>query len=204
MVRLVNLGAVIHQMHFHGNHVWTVRSNGEDFPRSAGRVDQEGHVLLQQWEDVVELDPMDRKEIVLPLQRPPEALDRVWDARDKSWEYPMHCHAEPSQTAAGGLYPGGLVAGWTLAPPGPRKVEAHQKYPSQAAFAVNQPHEGTPVTQFRETPTKTFLRDFYNRELRFPDGSRHLMWSFEDQTSGRRFPAPLMRVTEGDVVHVNG
>ena len=28
------------------------------------------------------------------------------------------------------------------------------------------------------------------------------MWSFEDQTSGRRFPAPLIRVTEGDIVHV--
>ena len=118
MIRLVNLGAVIHQMHFHGNHVWTVRQNGEDFPRSAGHVDPEGHVILQQWEDVVELDPLDRKEIMLPIQRPPETLDRVWDARDEEWEYPMHCHAEPSQTAAGGLYPGGLVAGWTLAAPG--------------------------------------------------------------------------------------
>ena len=202
MIRMVNVGAVIHQMHFHGNHVWTVRRNGADFPRSSGRVDAEGHVLLQQWEDVVELDPLERKEIVLPIRRPPETLDRVWDARDEEWEYPMHCHAEPSQTAAGGLYPGGLVAGWILAPPGPRAVEVHETFPSQAAFAVNQPHEGSPVTEFRETPDKTFLRKFYNRQLRFPDGSQHEMWSFEDETSGRRFPAPLTRVTEGDVVHV--
>jgi len=202
LIRMVNVGAVIHQMHFHGNHVWTVRRNGADFPRSGGRVDPEGHAVLQQWEDVVELDPMDRKEIVLPIRRPPETLDRVWDARGEDWEYPMHCHAEPSQTAAGGLYPGGVVAGWTLAAPGPRTREVHPTFPSQAAFAVNQPHEGSPVTEFRERPDKTFVRKFYSRELRFPDGRQHEMWSFEDETSGRRFPAPLIRVTEGDVVHV--
>jgi hypothetical protein len=54
---------------------------------------------------------------MLPIRRPPEALDEVWAARDEDWHYPMHCHAEPSQTAAGGLYPGGLVADWTLAAP---------------------------------------------------------------------------------------
>jgi hypothetical protein len=182
--------------------VWTVRRNGNDFPRSEGRVDPEGHPVLQQWEDVVEVDPMDRKEVVLPLRRPPETLDRVWDARDEDWEYPMHCHAEPSQSAAGGLYPGGLVAGWTLAAPGPRRNEAHETYPSQAAFAVNQPHEGSPETEFRQRPDRFFLRKFYNRRLRFPDGAEHEMWSFEDETSGRRFPAPLIRATEGAVVHV--
>jgi FtsP/CotA-like multicopper oxidase with cupredoxin domain len=202
LIRMVNLGAVIHQMHFHGNHVWTVRRNGADFPRRDGRVDDEGHPVLQQWEDVVELDPLDRKEVVLPVKRPPETLDQVWNARDEDWEYPMHCHAEPSQTAAGGLYPGGLVAGWLLAAPGPRRLEEHELFPSQAAFASNQPHEGSPVTEFRQPPTKSFLRKFYNRRLRFPDGAEHEMWSFEDDTSGRRFPAPLIRVTEGDLVHV--
>jgi hypothetical protein len=117
LIRLLNTGVVVHQMHFHGNHVWTVRRNGVDFPRSGGRVDDEGHVVLQHWEDVVELDPLDRKEVMLPIRRPPEALDEVWAARDEDWHYPMHCHAEPSQTAAGGLYPGGLVADWTLAAP---------------------------------------------------------------------------------------
>jgi FtsP/CotA-like multicopper oxidase with cupredoxin domain len=202
LIRMVNLGAVVHQMHFHGNHVWTLRRNGNDFPRRAGSVDAEGHAVLQQWEDVVELDPLDRKEIILPIKRPPEVPDRTWSARDEDWEYPMHCHAEPSQTAAGGLYPGGLVAGWFLAAPGPRSAEEHEHFPSQAAFATNQPHEGSPVTEFRQTPTKRFLRKFYNRRLRFPDGAEHEIWSFEDETSGRRFPAPLIRVTEGDLVHV--
>jgi FtsP/CotA-like multicopper oxidase with cupredoxin domain len=114
----------------------------------------------------------------------------------------MHCHAEPSQTAAGGLYPGGLVAHWTLAAPGPRVAHAHETFPSQAAFSSSQSHEGSPTTLLRETPTKTFVRKFFSRALRFPDGAQHEMWGFEDDTSGRHFPAPAIRVTEGDLVHV--
>ena len=62
---------------------------------------------------------MDRKDIIIPITRPPDAIDPVWFARTGDWVYPMHCHAEPSQTAAGGLYPGGLVAHWTLKGPNP-------------------------------------------------------------------------------------
>jgi len=120
MIRLVNMGAVIHQMHFHGNHVWTVRRNGKNFPRSRtdGHIDGEGHVVLQQWEDVVELDPLQIKEVVLPFKPVPDGLEEVFRARTEDWHYPMHCHAEPSQTAAGGLYPGGLMADWVLTHPG--------------------------------------------------------------------------------------
>jgi FtsP/CotA-like multicopper oxidase with cupredoxin domain len=201
LVRMVNAGVVVHQMHFHGNHVWTVRRNGNDFPRDAtrARVDAEGHVVLQQWEDVVELDPLDRKEIVLPVRRPPETVDEVWAKRTEDWTYPMHCHAEPSQTAAGGLYPGGLVAHWVLA--GREHVE-HPTYRSQVEFALNQPKESNPVTEQLQRPDKTFYREFFDRRLRFPDRSEHKMWSFEDERSGRSFPAPLIRVTEGDLVHV--
>jgi hypothetical protein len=28
--------------------------------------------------------------------------------------YPMHCHAEMSQTAGGGLYPNGMLAHWEM------------------------------------------------------------------------------------------
>src|SRR4029453_3070245 len=41
MIRLVNLGVAIHQMHFHGNHVWTVRKNVEDYPRRAAEARME-------------------------------------------------------------------------------------------------------------------------------------------------------------------
>ncbi|MGA8847810.1 MAG: multicopper oxidase domain-containing protein [Nocardioides sp.] len=200
LIRMVNVGAVVHQMHFHGNHVWTVRKNDLEYPRDGrlGRI-EDGHVVLQQWEDVVELDALERKEIVLPMRRPPDALDEVWDARTEDWHYPMHCHAEPSQTAAGGLYPGGLVADWVLA--GPSSPQ-HPTYRSQAEFSSKQHKEDDPVTEFRQQPDRTFSLDFYSRRLRFPDGADHLMWSFESQTSGRRFPAPLIRATEGEIVHL--
>ncbi|MHA7293084.1 multicopper oxidase domain-containing protein [Arthrobacter sp. HLT1-21] len=117
LVRMVNPGIVFHQMHFHGNHLWTVGRNNYNWPRSDGFVDPDGHVVVQQWEDVIELEPMDRKDCIIPIKRPPDAVNQVWAARTTDWEYPMHCHAEPSQTAAGGLYPGGLVAHWTLKAP---------------------------------------------------------------------------------------
>ncbi|MGA8994009.1 MAG: multicopper oxidase domain-containing protein, partial [Nocardioidaceae bacterium] len=203
LVRMVNTGLVVHQMHFHGNHVWTLRRNGQDFPRSGGRVDGDGHVVLQQYEDVVELDPLDRKEIVLPLRRPPEALNPVWAARRQDWHYPMHCHAEPSQTAAGGLYPGGLVADWVLAYPEPdARPVPHPTFASQTAFASGQPKEGSPATQFRQRPDRTFERQFFSTRMRLPDRSEHEFWSFQDPRGGRGLPAPLIRVTEGELVHV--
>lgn len=117
LVRLINPGIVQHQMHFHGNHIWTARWNNRHMSRSDGYVDASGHVVLQQWEDVVELPPMQTKDCIIPIKRPPDAVDQVWKARTTDWVYPMHCHAEPSQTAAGGMYPGGLVAHWTLKAP---------------------------------------------------------------------------------------
>jgi hypothetical protein len=77
----------------------------------------------------------------------------------------------------------------------------HHLFPSQVAFADGQPQEGSPETLFKLRPTRTFQRKFFNQKLKFPDGAEHEIWSFEDDTSGRRLPAPLVRVTEGDVVH---
>jgi plastocyanin len=117
MVRFVNIGIVHHQLHFHGNHIWTVRRNGLLHPRSRGHVGADGDVVLQHYEDVIEMHPLDRKDSVLPMRRPPDSIDPVWNARTTDWDYPMHCHAEPSQIAAGGMYPGGLVGHWSLAAP---------------------------------------------------------------------------------------
>jgi hypothetical protein len=80
---------------------------------------------------------------------------------------------------------------------------AHPTFSSQAEFATSQPKEGSPETEFLQKPDRFFERKFFNRRLRFPDGSEHEMWSFEDDQSGRGFPAPLIRVTEGEMVHVH-
>jgi len=42
MMRFVNTGVVHHQLHFHGNHIWTVSRNGKLHPRSGGRVGADG------------------------------------------------------------------------------------------------------------------------------------------------------------------
>ncbi|HYM63399.1 MAG TPA: multicopper oxidase domain-containing protein [Gaiellaceae bacterium] len=120
LIRAVNAGIAIHQLHWHGNHVFTVRRNGFDFSRRDGFVDAEGHVNIQQSEDVLELDPLDRKETMLPMKPPPDAVPVVVANQKEEFVFPMHCHAEMSQTAGGGLYPGGIVSDWILMPPLPR------------------------------------------------------------------------------------
>jgi FtsP/CotA-like multicopper oxidase with cupredoxin domain len=73
---------------------------------------------------------------------------------------------------------------------------------SQVEFTTHQIQAGSPPTEFRQTPNRAFFRKFYNDRLRFPDGAEFEIWSFEDETSGRSFPAPLTRAQEGDIVHV--
>ncbi|HEV7885743.1 MAG TPA: multicopper oxidase domain-containing protein, partial [Solirubrobacteraceae bacterium] len=114
LLRLANTGVAVHQPHWHGNHVWTIAVDNEVQPRGRISMSSDGHPRIQLWEDVVELDPMSTKAVMLPVKRPPDALQQVLDAQACEYEYPMHCHAEMSQSAAGGLYPGGQVAGWRL------------------------------------------------------------------------------------------
>jgi FtsP/CotA-like multicopper oxidase with cupredoxin domain len=73
---------------------------------------------------------------------------------------------------------------------------------TQVEFTTHQKQEGSPETEFKQTPQRTFFRKFYNERLRFPDGLELEIWSFEDETSGRSFPAPLTRAREGELVHV--
>jgi hypothetical protein len=62
------------------------------------------------------MDPLQTKAVMLPLKPPPNALDEVLRNQRCDWVFPMHCHAEMSQTAGGGLYPGGMVSDWKLKP----------------------------------------------------------------------------------------
>lgn len=75
---------------------------------------------------------------------------------------------------------------------------------SQAiAFSSKQPKQGSPKTPFRLTPDRVFTRTFFGSgDLLMPDGVRVRFWGFEDESSGRRLPSPLIRATEGEIVHV--
>ena len=144
LIRMVNLGVAIHQMHFHGNHVWTVRRNlsrlPEGRPPRAGST--AGHVVLQQWEDVVELDPLERKEIVLPDQaaarRDRRGVERPDGGLDLPDALPRGALADRRRAASTPVvwWPTGCSPGQTS----PR----HPTFVSQAEFASNQPHEGEP------------------------------------------------------------
>jgi FtsP/CotA-like multicopper oxidase with cupredoxin domain len=42
---------------------------------------------------------------------------------------------------------------------------------------------------------------FFNREMEFDDGGKFEIWTFETENSGQIFPAPLIRLTEGQLFH---
>ncbi len=71
------------------------------------------------------------------------------------------------------------------------------------AFASKQPKQGSPATPYKLTPDRVYLRKFFGSgKLQMPDGQEIRFWGFEDDTSGRRLPSPLIRATEGEIVHV--
>jgi hypothetical protein len=116
LLRIVNTGIAVHQPHFHGNHVWTVAVDNEVLSRSVPKISADGDIRFQIWEDVVEIDPLQTKACMLPVKPPSDALGVVLENQRCEYAFPMHCHAEMSQTAGGGLYPGGMVTDWTLKP----------------------------------------------------------------------------------------
>jgi hypothetical protein len=104
LIRVVNTGVASHSPHWHGNHVFIVEHNA--VPAKAGFV---------QEKDVVRIAALQRTSVLLPIHT---GLD-AWPPLDPEkgfveQEYPMHCHAEMSQTAAGGLYPMGALTDWRL------------------------------------------------------------------------------------------
>jgi len=99
------------------------------------------------------------------------------------------------------------MADWVLAagpvaepgPPGTTDDHTNHRFRSQVDFSSNQPHEGSPETEFLLRPDVSLELDFFGSRLRFPDGSEHEVWSFETDGSGRQLPAPIIRMTEGDI-----
>lgn len=96
LIRLVNMSPAVHSPHIHGNHMDVLTHNGRVLP-------------IRMEKDTIMMRPLDRKDCLLPGKPPPDA----WPPTNVS-SFPMHCHTELSQTAAGGLYPSGMLAHWEL------------------------------------------------------------------------------------------
>ena len=118
LVRILNAGLYTHSNHLHANHFYVTAVNNA----------VQNNVIFI---DSQTIKPLDRIDWVVPFIRPPDiAGDPNIQLRDLIPEelaltipgsngspgmpqsplpYPMHCHMEPSQTAAGGNYPQGSI-----------------------------------------------------------------------------------------------
>ena len=104
LIRIVNTGCATHSPHIHGNHMFVVMQNATPQP---------ANFALEK--DVFRMPPLHRLACLLPVHA---GLD-AWPPLDPAkgfgeQQYPMHCHSEMSQTAAGGLYPMGMLTDWRL------------------------------------------------------------------------------------------
>ena len=119
LVRILNSGLFTHSNHLHANHFYVIAVNNSV---------QENVLNL----DSLMIKPMDRIDWLVPFKRPPDIAGddslplRTLIANELGLRingpngspgfpqsplvYPMHCHMEQSQTAAGGNYPQGSVA----------------------------------------------------------------------------------------------
>lgn len=113
LVRILNAGLYTHSLHLHANHFYLTAVNNAV---------QDNVFDI----DSIHLFPEDRMDWLVPFVRPPDIpgnqaiplrtllpqeLALVLGGVPQSpLGYPMHCHMEVSQTAAGGNYPQGNVA----------------------------------------------------------------------------------------------
>jgi FtsP/CotA-like multicopper oxidase with cupredoxin domain len=115
LVRILNAGLFTHSNHIHANHVYVTAVNNAV---------QDNVVFI----DSLAIKPLDRYDWLVPFIRPPDiAGDPNIQLRNlipnelaltipnspgmpqSPLPYPMNCHMEPSQTAAGGNYPQGSI-----------------------------------------------------------------------------------------------
>ena len=123
LVRILNAGLFTHSNHLHANHFYVTAVNN---------VVRDNVFAI----DSLSINPLDRIDWLVPFERPgdiagdpnirlrdliPNELALTIEGPNGSpgvpqspLIYPMHCHMEPSQTAAGGNYPQGTVTHFEL------------------------------------------------------------------------------------------
>jgi FtsP/CotA-like multicopper oxidase with cupredoxin domain len=65
----------------------------------------------------------------------------------------------------------------------------------------NMPHEGSPATPNKVRADVVFKRDFFSDKLEMPDGRRVDFWSFRDENGNKTWPAPTIRLRQGQIAH---
>jgi hypothetical protein len=108
LIRTMNAGLANHSVHIHGNHCMELSESD-----ASGINFCETHVYER---DTWLLKPLERIDVMLPFERPPDIPVGKWPPRDEPFplRYVMHCHFEISQTAGGGNYPQGAVTHWEM------------------------------------------------------------------------------------------
>lgn len=121
VIRLMNAGLAHHSPHLHANHFYVLATVDA---RHEYQVVPQNVLLL----DTVTVRPLERMDWLHPFIRPPdipgdpkvplrellrdELSLTIGGVAQSPLSWPMHCHMEMSQTAAGGNYPQGLVTIW--------------------------------------------------------------------------------------------
>src|SRR5215213_1994353 len=93
LVRMINTGRAPRSVHLHGNHFWIL--SHPDTPWLVGA-----------FKDVVRVPAGGTVDVLVPLERPPDAFPPV----SRAQKYVVHDHIEMAQTASGGHYPSGMVS----------------------------------------------------------------------------------------------
>lgn len=111
LIRTLNAGLVTHSPHIHGNHIFELSGNS-----GSGAVIVRDNLFER---DVWTLAPLQRKDVLLPFEKPPDIPAAVWPPSEEPFpmRFVMHCHTEMSQTAGGGNYPQGLVTHFEITGP---------------------------------------------------------------------------------------
>ena len=107
LIRTMNAGIVTHSPHIHGNGVFDLTKQVGDTVVCSNNIFD-----LDAWT----MAPLARKDMLLPLERPPDIPDAAWPPKQEPFplRYVMHCHTEMSTTAGGGNYPQGMVSHWEM------------------------------------------------------------------------------------------
>jgi hypothetical protein len=157
LIRCVNAGLAHHSPHLHANHVYVTSVNNAVGGGSVqfGNPEAPGEAAADNifFADSVTLGPQDRIDWLVPFIRPPDIprvlgddglllplgqlaaqeLNTTLIVPQNPMSWPMHSHMELDQTAAGGNYPQGAIAGWEI------MGEFGHPFAAEAVRAPNRP-----------------------------------------------------------------